>query len=867
MMDDHGDDDDDATGYDVLNFLISENSSNGKFPNVLEKANEIFIKLLNGSRRDENFIFLLSFIKQHDMYNDVEHLALERIIWQLKSLLMDDIQAKQFVKTFSQYYSWMRTSGHSNQNQIKQLINSTLLISKALFSTFQLLSKLSKYHTIKAFMEYLQEGFLTTKNLSDICQSLYKNMDSEDLELLKNLQKAFRNTLLFISENPQFIVDQICILSQCIDTSPGMLIVSLFEGINLFNNQFKNMENSWTDFGDFDCTSFILTSKQLFDILINFTIINTKDGGFVCNSTVECTQQPMKKLMLNLNQPHPYSTVETLFSNNTRFQDLKIRDILKNASVLASKLQSSANISEETTNTILRMELSKLKNFHNVMSSVVAGNCDEDILGLLLEFTTKEETSITVKEICNMPPAKVYQIIVNFIQNMNFQNLVYKVSSPHELETILRIFSKYITYVVKHFEKFQHTFDNLLASSKVLKKIPIIARFQQVIRAAQPKESILLYLHSLASSICKEGPSFFSDTNIFIDKLKVSNLVDEDMKKYNIPEDSPPFCLQLYQEILQSPNGAIAWTFLKPLLHGKILYTPDVPEVRQIIHKANHTFSFLENLKGYSEAWLAMSIIFKNSDQLLKKTQLQTVLLNSFIRNYLESQLNLNLGDLVKKLQVYEYTIGKMLNSSFVKQINYVSQFMVNISSCFSFDRFLPINTSEALEKKAKSMIQTNNFLAGIIFNISSSRKEKYRQYSRNKLPPHVQYTIRTNALYSMKTDLIKNPIWRSHPRRLPGKGFTYSHVFAPIQDMIDRAIISVQTGSEIFEPEVQVQAMPFPCHTRDHFLSHIGFFFPLIMMLAWIISVASMVRKLVFEKEIHLEEVMRNILEITKVM
>lgn len=34
------------------------------------------------------------------------------------------------------------------------------------------------------------------------------------------------------------------------------------------------------------------------------------------------------------------------------------------------------------------------------------------------------------------------------------------------------------------------------------------------------------------------------------------------------------------------------------------------------------------------------------------------------------------------------------------------------------------------------------------------------------------------------------------------------------------------------------------------------GFFFPLIMMLTWMVSVAGMVRKLVYEREIRLEEV-----------
>lgn len=41
-----------------------------------------------------------------------------------------------------------------------------------------------------------------------------------------------------------------------------------------------------------------------------------------------------------------------------------------------------------------------------------------------------------------------------------------------------------------------------------------------------------------------------------------------------------------------------------------------------------------------------------------------------------------------------------------------------------------------------------------------------------------------------------------------------------------------------------------------SRFLNNVGFFFPLIMMLTWMVSVASMVRKLVYEREIQIEEV-----------
>lgn len=48
-----------------------------------------------------------------------------------------------------------------------------------------------------------------------------------------------------------------------------------------------------------------------------------------------------------------------------------------------------------------------------------------------------------------------------------------------------------------------------------------------------------------------------------------------------------PFCLKLYQELLQSPNGALVWFFLKPVLHGKILYAPNTPEIQKVIQKVS----------------------------------------------------------------------------------------------------------------------------------------------------------------------------------------------------------------------------------------------------------------------------------------
>lgn len=84
------------------------------------------------------------------------------------------------------------------------------------------------------------------------------------------------------------------------------------------------------------------------------------------------------------------------------------------------------------------------------------------------------------------------------------------------------------------------------------------------------------------------------------------------------------------------------------------------------------------------------------------------------------------------------------------------------------------------------------------------------------RLPPHVTYTLRTSVSYSMRTDLVKNPFWKFHPQSLPADGFKYNYVFVPLQDMIETAIVLVQTGQEAAGPAVQAQAAPYPCHSSD---------------------------------------------------
>ncbi|OXB70142.1 UNVERIFIED_CONTAM: hypothetical protein H355_015132, partial [Colinus virginianus] len=401
---------------------------------------------------------------------------------------------------------------------------------------------------------------------------------------------------------------------------------------------------------------------------------------------------------------------------------------------------------------------------------------------------------------------------------------------PSEMGSVLNTLLDVVSSISSLLDKVQHVMENLPVFLQAIQNIGVfdIAALQQFLQGGRFRSSSVGSLESVMKAICREESSFFSNANLFVDMPRITGHLEDNMAKYGIPEDSTPFCLKLYQEILQSSNGALIWAFLKPLLHGKILYNSNINMIDLVIEKANFTFGFVESLKTYSQTWLRMSEVFKNRGNVLTVSRLQEALQNNFVKHFVESNLDIDLEQLFQKMQVYEIMMAKTLNSSASRQIDLLSQLIVNISSCVLLDRFQPFESVDKLEEKAHELMQQNNFLASIIFNTSKNKTPD----SSNRLTQHVSYTIRTSVLYSMRTDLIKNPAWKSHPQKLPSDGFKYNHIFIPLQDMIERAIISAQTGLDVSEPAIQVQAMPYPCHTSD-----------------------LMVRKLVYERQIHFEE------------
>ncbi|XP_074398394.1 ATP-binding cassette sub-family A member 13 [Zonotrichia albicollis] len=613
-----------------------------------------------------------------------------------------------------------------------------------------------------------------------------------------------------------------------------------------------------TAFNKGDCESMAYINQKLSNDLESFVGAwqNTSSDSCECQLMLGNVQRRLQMVTENLELQLSENLAAAFLNNFNLVNDVKVKDFVQNITRLRLDIGSSVNISEETVNTLLEASVSHSEVLYRAFVIALTGRCDEEVLSLLLKLPENNRTSLVVEELCSLPALDLYTMFVLIIQNLNVRHIIYKVQIPPEVGNVLNLLLDVVSSISSLLNKVQHVMEKLPVFLQGIQNIGVldISALQQFLQGGQFRSSAVGSLNSVIKAVCKEESSFFSNANLFIDMPRIMGLLEENMAKYGIPEDSTPFCLKLYQEILQAPNGALLWTFLKPLLHGKILYNSNISMIDLVMEKANFTFGFVESLKSYSETWLRMSEVFKSSGNVLTVSRLQEAQQNNFVKHFIESNLDINMEKLLKKMKAYETMTNKMLNSSASKQIDLLTQLVVNISSCVLLDRFQPFDSIEKLEEKAHELMQENNLLASIIFSTPEDKK----QDSSNVLPRHISYTIRTSVLYSMRTDLIKNPTWKSHPHKLPADGFKYNHVFIPLQDMIERAIISAQTGTDTSETAIQVQAMPYPCHTSDLFLNNIGFFFPLMMMLTWMVSVAGMVRKLVYEREIHLEEYMK---------
>ncbi|XP_062985205.1 phospholipid-transporting ATPase ABCA1 [Elgaria multicarinata webbii] len=334
-----------------------------------------------------------------------------------------------------------------------------------------------------------------------------------------------------------------------------------------------------------------------------------------------------------------------------------------------------------------------------------------------------------------------------------------------------------------------------------------------------------------------------------------SNNTDNDMDDF-YDNSTTPYCNNLMKKLESTPLSRIIWRALKPLLVGKILYTPDTPATRAVMSEVNKTFQELGVFRDLGGMWEEIRPKIKAfMENSLEMDLIRTLLKNKLLPNHHLVGSAWTIEDVTLFLAKYPEDVHPVNGSSYTWRnafnetdgaISTISHFM----DCVNLDKLEAMPSEVRLINKSLELLHQRRFWAGVVFPKIAPNSVK--------LPHHVKYKIRMDIDNVERTNKIKDEYWDPGPRADPFDDMRYIWGgFAYLQDVIEQAIIRTQTGSEK-KMGVYIQQMPYPCYVDDIFLRIVSRSMPLFMTLAWIYSVAVIIKGIVYEKEARLKETMR---------
>ncbi|KAM4605225.1 retinal-specific phospholipid-transporting ATPase ABCA4-like [Polymixia lowei] len=330
-------------------------------------------------------------------------------------------------------------------------------------------------------------------------------------------------------------------------------------------------------------------------------------------------------------------------------------------------------------------------------------------------------------------------------------------------------------------------------------------------------------------------------------------------RNYVYDETTTPFCNALMENLESNPVTKIMWNSVKPLLMGKILYTPDSPAVRKILKSANTTFEELERLQNILKGWEEVGPqLWAFLNDSVQTNMIRDTLRNPTVMDFLDTTLvesELSTKHILNFLHngAPDDREECMPNFDWRNVFNLVDQVIRTFNQygeCINLDKFVVHTDELQMTHQALYLLEENKFWAGVVF------MDMYPWTT--SVPPHVKYKIRMDIDAVERTNKIKDRYWDPGPRADPMDDQRYIWGgFAYLQDMIEHGILKLHTGND-WPLGVYIQQMPYPCYVDDLFMITLNRCFPIFMVLAWIYSVSMTVKSIVLEKELRLKETLK---------
>ncbi|XP_055359678.1 retinal-specific phospholipid-transporting ATPase ABCA4-like isoform X2 [Betta splendens] len=536
---------------------------------------------------------------------------------------------------------------------------------------------------------------------------------------------------------------------------------------------------------------------------------------------------------------------------------LKIDDILKDDEVLTSFLLRDVSLSDSLVHQLVSAEI-RLEQFSSGIPDLQLKDiaCSQALLERFLIFPSRMGLHGVRNAMCAFSQQRLQEIEDVLYANLDFFKIfklmpqVMDSSSEgidlHFWGQVLKAVSEKIQILMQ-----RDSAQELLRAAASLFRAGGPASFTELLSSAS----------ALFCGYPEGGGSRVLSFNWYEDNNYKVFLGVNSTKNHNYVYDdtTTPFCNALMQNLESNPVTKIVWNSVKPLLMGKILYTPDSPAVRKILKSANTTFEELERLQNMARAWEEVGPqLWAFFDSSVQMNMIRDTLRNPTVMHFMDSSLqdtNFTTEDILNFLYngPEDRRAADMPNLDWRNVFNATDQILrtfIRYGECISLDKFVPHTDESQMIHQALHLLEHNKFWAGVVF------MDMYPWTAG--VPPHVKYKIRMDIDAVERTNKIKDRYWDPGPRADPVEDQRYIWGgFAYLQDMIEHGVVKLHTGAD--RPlGLYLQQMPYPCYVDDLFMITLNRCFPMFMVLAWIYSVSMTVKSIVLEKELRLKETLK---------
>ncbi|KAL7375204.1 hypothetical protein ABVT39_013723 [Epinephelus coioides] len=507
-----------------------------------------------------------------------------------------------------------------------------------------------------------------------------------------------------------------------------------------------------------------------------------------------------------------------------------LRNILRDNETFSTYLRANLSVPPEVVQSLMNAEIK----LNPMMGIPRPGNlksilCEGTDLDEYVQFSSQAEKEAFQNVSCSRNPQQLINARRVLLQNLDVRKVLSGVSTGlMDTATLLRKTTQDALPVIEEMARLRNSTNFKAASSLDFRKD---------------------MFGSVNMLLCGEEPNASS----YSDRLRANR------KSESMGNSSDAFCQTLVDTLESTPGLRYIWSTFKPLLQGKVLYTPDTPAVRLVVKEANSTFNALAMLKELADSWDELGPrvwdFLQNSPQV---NALQALLANPVFAAALDQRLNgtgwtaellanfLYNGppeDRPPGMPAYDWRDAYNTTTEMLKLLS-------NFLGCLDLNKFEAAPTESHLVSQALERLENDTYWAGVVF--------EDLQPDSSHLPPYVRYKIRMDIDEVERTNKLKERSWSPGARDNSFNDLRYIWGgFAYLQDMMDHGIIRVQT-SKTQPLGVFAQQMPYPCYVDDVFIQSIGGILPMFLVLAFMYTVCMTIKGLVLEKELRLKEVLR---------